>query len=130
MVSKLLLAAAGVLALFGTSASAGELLVLDDTSFESTVAAGAPLFVKFYAPWCGHCKRLAPVWDKLAEETSSNVRIAKVDCTVARDTCSNQGVRGYPTLALFEGGSTKESTKYSGGRDMASLTAFVAEHSS
>lgn len=52
--------------------------------------------------WCGHCKRLAPTWDKLADEfaTVDSVNVATVDCTVNRDACTSNGVRGYPTLKL------------------------------
>lgn len=62
------------------------------------------------APWCGHCKRLAPTWDKLSEEYASTegVNVAKVDCTEHRPLCQAQGVRGYPTLKLFKSGADEK----------------------
>lgn len=105
-----------------------EPVVLGDDNFESSLADGNKWFVKFYAPWCGHCKRLAPTWDRLAAETSadadSKVKIGKVDCTVHRDLCSGQGVRGYPTLMLFKEGE-KEGKKYTGAREFEPLLNFA-----
>ena len=59
---------------------------------------------------CGHCKRLAPTWDELASDASLGANIAKVDCTVEKDICTANGVRGYPTLLFFKDGAT-EGTK-------------------
>merc|ERR1719453_466636 len=89
---------------------------LDDDSFAAAKADNANLFVKFYAPWCGHCKKLAPTWDQLADAGMDNVAVAKVDCTVSKTTCSAEGVRGYPTLKFFSNGG--EGEKYQGGRDL------------
>lgn len=102
----------------------------DEAAFQEAVGKTAH-FVKFFAPWCGHCKRLAPTWDELAEEYNeakggNKVIIAKVDCTVDTSLCADQGITGYPTLKFFKEGS-KEGVKYRGPRDLISLEAFIAE---
>lgn len=53
---------------------------------------------QFYAPWCGHCKRLAPFWGTLADSfaNDSDVIIASVDCTVANNACTAAGVKVPP----------------------------------
>eukprot|EP00755_Sulcionema_specki_P011450 Sspe_Gene.49057::Locus_26071_Transcript_1_5_Confidence_0.556_Length_656::g.49057::m.49057 len=79
------------------------------------------------APWCGHCKRLAPDWDKLAEDTAGKgVVIGKVDCTVESDLCSTYGVQGYPTLKYWTKGAGKPE-EYNGGRSYDERD-FVDEH--
>ncbi|XP_014470673.1 PREDICTED: thioredoxin domain-containing protein 5 isoform X2 [Dinoponera quadriceps] len=81
----------------------------------------------FYAPWCGHCQRLGPTWEQLAEmsnEESNNIRIAKVDCTIESILCSEHDVTGYPTLKFFKAGETK-GIKFRGTRDLPSLTSFI-----
>ncbi len=63
-------------------------------------------FIKFYAPWCGHCKKLAPTWSELADELKHNkqVSIGQVDCTQAQDLCKKLEISGYPTLKTIYAG--------------------------
>ncbi|KAI8907856.1 thioredoxin-like protein [Gorgonomyces haynaldii] len=85
------------------------------------------VFIEFYAPWCGHCKALAPTWDKLGATVGSDkIVIAKMDATT-NDLPQEAGleIQGFPTLALFKAG-TNELVKYDGGdRSLESLVAFV-----
>lgn len=100
------------------------LFELTDATFGKHVAKGNH-FVKFYAPWCGHCQRLAPTWDELAQsfEHDSSVTIAKIDCTQYRPICQDFDVKGYPTLLWIEDG--KKIEKYSGSRTHEELRAYV-----
>lgn len=56
---------------------------------------GKVYMIAFFAPWCGHCKRLAPTWVEMATKLkdNGNVKVAYIDCTQHRDICSNAGVR-------------------------------------
>jgi len=110
-----------------TTVSAGAIELTNDT-FDSTVRNGKGTFVKFFAPWCGHCKRMKPDWDKLADELASSdiVQIVDVDCTAAgKDICGKVGVRGYPTVKYYLADEPNKALDYKGGRDMASLKKFV-----
>jgi thioredoxin domain-containing protein 5 len=82
-------------------------------------------FIKLYAPWCGHCKSLAPTWEKLAAEFEGHreVGIASVDCTKEKAVCDKAGVKGFPTLKTFINGEEKE--KYAGARGLPELKTFV-----
>ena len=76
---------------------------------------------------CGHCKQLAPKWTELAERSfTKKVNIASVDCTVEKDTCTKQGIRGYPTIKFYKGST--EGVAYSGARDVPALAAYAEEH--
>jgi len=98
-----------------------DLVILTDTTFGQKTATGTWL-VKFYAPWCGHCKRLAPVWDELATQAKGRFNVAKVDCTVETGSCPD--IRGYPTIKLIHNG---QATPYNGPRTIEAFSEFVRE---
>jgi len=104
-------------------------LQLTTQSFEHAIEEGVT-FVKFFAPWCGHCKRMAPTWDELANKFVgiAGVKIAKVDCTLAesKEVCSEQDVNGFPTLYIYKNG--EKITEYSGNRSLDDLFEFVNRH--
>lgn len=84
-------------------------------------------FIKFFAPWCGHCRTLAPTWEKLgtALADESGIEVASVDCTTSKATCTKADIRSYPSLKIFYNG--EEVKKYQGARDLESLKAFVLQ---
>lgn len=112
-----------------TSSADGGAVSLDMSNYVSEMS-GKNAFVKFLAPWWGHCKSMKPAWDSLGDEYagSSSVVIADVDCTVegGKELCAQYEVRGYPTIKYFVDGDTK-GKDYEGGRDMVSLKKFAEE---
>jgi len=80
-------------------------------------------FIKFFAPWCGHCRKLAPTWDELGNKEQKTFNVAKVDCTTSKDLCTKHEIRGYPTLKLFIDG--KHKADFKGPRQIDSFVSFV-----
>lgn len=88
------------------------------------------VFAEFYAPWCGHCQRLAPVWDTLAEKyADTNIVIAQMDLTENDlPEAAPFTVEGFPTLKFRPAGQ-KEFVDYDGDRSLESLVEFVEKNS-
>jgi len=114
------------------AAAAAKSAVLDliPSNFDKVVLkSGKPTLVEFFAPWCGHCKNLAPTYEELGlafEHAKDKVQIAKIDADEHRDLGKKYGVQGFPTLKWFDGKSDKPQ-EYSGGRDFDSLANFITE---
>ncbi len=80
------------------------------------------------APWCGHCKKLAPTLDKMATYISGKFAIGKIDCTIHTSLCKDSkfNVKGYPTLKIYKDGNFFD---YSGKRDADSMIGFMEKMS-
>jgi len=106
-------------------AKEGGVLVLTDADIDDAIKTHEFLLVEFYAPWCGHCKRLAPEYEKAAEQLAaidSRVALAKVDATEEKESGTRFGVRGYPTLKWFVNGKDSE---FNGGRTAAEIVQWI-----
>merc|ERR1719215_575324 len=111
-----------LVALLGTAAATE----LTEETWDSAVA-GKTVFVKFFAPWCGHCKSMKPDWDKLMAEYKDHATtlVADVDCTAdGKPLCETVGVQGFPTIKY---GDPSDLQDYEGGRDFAALKKFADE---
>jgi len=102
-------------------------VALEESNFDSVVLdTNKAVLVEFYAPWCGHCKKLAPDYEKVGETfaSDSTVVVAKVDAESNRDLATKYGVTGYPTLKWFPR-SDKSGVDYSGGRSPNDFIEFL-----
>jgi len=112
--------------------NSGPVRVLVGTTFNEIVLDETKdVLVEFYAPWCGHCKSLTPIYEQLGESFASNqnIIIAKIDATANDVDHPAVHVQGFPTIIFFPANGKDTPTVYDGERDLESLKAFVQENS-
>ncbi|PIA47457.1 hypothetical protein AQUCO_01400244v1 [Aquilegia coerulea] len=122
--------------LFVSSISATEeeskkefVLTLDHSNFSETVDKHPFIVVEFYAPWCGHCKSLAPEYEKAASVLSSHdppIVLAKVDANeeANKELASQFEIRGFPTLKILRNGG-KDAQEYKGPREADGIVTYL-----
>jgi protein disulfide-isomerase A1 len=94
----------GVAATASASDEEPDVHSLNKDTFTNFIKEHDLVLAEFFAPWCGHCKALAPEYEVAATELKEkNIALVKVDCTEEADLCKEYGVEGYPTLKVFRG---------------------------
>lgn len=114
----------------GGGGSGDDVVELTDANFEEEVLkSNDVVLVEFFAPWCGHCQRLAPEWKKAASELKGKVKIAALDATVHTVSASRFQVQGYPTIKYFPAGPKdwNSAEEYGGGRTASEIVAWAMD---
>ncbi|KAG0644882.1 putative disulfide-isomerase [Tuber brumale] len=109
-----------------TPSAPSDVNTLGKETFDSFVTEHPLVLAEFYAPWCGHCKALAPEYEDAATKLKEKeILLAKVDCTVEAELCEKHGVQGYPTLKIFRG--PDNSSPYTGQRKADAIVSYMTK---
>ncbi|KAK9449854.1 thioredoxin-like domain-containing protein [Limtongia smithiae] len=115
-------------AVFVFPADASDVVSLTKDNFDSFLAEHPLTLAEFFAPWCGHCKALAPEYELAATalaESHKDIALAKIDCTSENDLCNDQGVQGFPTLKVFRGPDS--AAPYNGQRKADAIVSYMVK---
>jgi len=94
--------------------------------FDKALEQGSPMLIDFWASWCGPCKALAPVVEKLAGVFEGRVTVGKVDVDEEQELAARYKIRSVPTVILFKDG--EEAARSIGVQTQGALEQFVEEH--
>ncbi|XP_075261878.1 protein disulfide-isomerase A6 homolog [Convolutriloba macropyga] len=112
----------------GGSGNNKDVITLTESNFDEMVMQSEDMWlVEFFAPWCGHCKKLAPEWAKAATELKGKVKLGAVDATTETGLASKYGIRGYPTIKYFPSGKAAKQSplEYDGGRTSSDIVSWA-----
>jgi len=113
---------------FGDFPGVDKVLILGDKTFDEQIKNLDSALVMFYAPWCGHCKKMKPDFAKAALMLATeqiNAKVVAVDCTVHRKLSEKYEIQGFPTLKYFEKGQSV--AEYEGQRTAEAMVDFIKE---
>jgi len=102
----------------------GQPVNLDAAAFATHAnESGFPVLVDFWAPWCGPCRAMAPILDRVASEMNTRIQVGKLNTDENQDIAGRLGIRSIPTLILFQGG--KEIARRTGSADFGSTARWI-----
>eukprot|EP00186_Timspurckia_oligopyrenoides_P002828 CAMPEP_0182443714 /NCGR_PEP_ID=MMETSP1172-20130603/2370_1 /TAXON_ID=708627 /ORGANISM="Timspurckia oligopyrenoides, Strain CCMP3278" /LENGTH=498 /DNA_ID=CAMNT_0024639071 /DNA_START=108 /DNA_END=1604 /DNA_ORIENTATION=+ len=107
----------------GVSAAEEDVLVLTADNFKSTIENEPLLLIKFFAPWCGHCKAMKEDYEKAAAQLKGTAVLADLDATTEEAIAKANNIQGFPTLRVYANG--KYLKDYQGGRDEKSIVEYM-----
>jgi thioredoxin 2 len=97
---------------------------LTSANFNKIIANNElPVMVDFWAPWCGPCKMMAPVFEQAAQQLEPNLLLAKLNTENEQSIAARYGIRSIPTIAIFKGG--RVVAQQAGAMDLRSLTSWA-----
>ena len=97
-------------------ATASDVHQLKKDTFTDFIKSHDLVLAEFFAPWCGHCKALAPEYEEAATQLKEkDIALVKVDCTEEADLCKDQGVEGYPTVKVLQHSYVKPNDTHEKG---------------
>lgn len=112
----------------GGGAGTNAVVELTEANFEDMVLSSDEMWmVEFFAPWCGHCKNLAPEWESAAKQLQGSVNLGAVDATVHSNLAQKYGVQGYPTIKVFGAGAKRRPDDYQGPREATGIVDYATE---
>ena len=118
------LAAGGVCGKCGKPLFNKKPIELTSGNFDRIIAhSDLPVMVDFWAPWCGPCKMMAPVFEQAAQQLEPNMLLAKLNTENEQSIAARFGIRSIPTIAIFKGG--RVVAQQAGAMDMGSLTRWA-----
>lgn len=108
------------------SSGGSDVVELTEANFNALVMESNDIWlVEFFAPWCGHCKNLAPEWEAAASQLKGSVKLGAVDATAHGSLAGTYGVKGYPTIKVFPAGKKGKAVDYNGPREAGGIVEYA-----